>query len=33
MLQTGPVISMAVPSSYNDVTQDKALRDHIGWAW
>lgn len=31
--QTGEVISMAVPSSYNDVTQDKALRDHIGWAW
>ncbi|KAK7058720.1 hypothetical protein SK128_008183 [Halocaridina rubra] len=31
--QTGQVISMAVPSSYNDVTQDKALRDHIGWAW
>ncbi|XP_045127960.1 beta-glucuronidase-like isoform X2 [Portunus trituberculatus] len=30
---TGPVISMAVPSSYNDITQDKALRDHIGWAW
>nr|XP_027216434.1 beta-glucuronidase-like [Penaeus vannamei] len=30
---TGSVISMAVPSSYNDVTQDKALRDHIGWAW
>ncbi|XP_071538657.1 beta-glucuronidase-like isoform X2 [Panulirus ornatus] len=33
MCKTGPVISMAVPSSYNDVTQDKALRDHIGWAW
>ncbi|XP_063847967.1 beta-glucuronidase-like isoform X3 [Scylla paramamosain] len=31
--QTGAVISMAVPSSYNDITQDKALRDHIGWAW
>ncbi|XP_068249999.1 beta-glucuronidase-like isoform X5 [Palaemon carinicauda] len=30
---SGPVISMPVPSSYNDVTQDKALRDHIGWAW
>ncbi|XP_064089809.1 beta-glucuronidase-like isoform X6 [Macrobrachium nipponense] len=30
---SGPVISMAVPSSYNDVTQDKDLRDHIGWAW
>ncbi|CAL4070156.1 unnamed protein product, partial [Meganyctiphanes norvegica] len=32
-LQSGSVISMAVPSSYNDITQDKALRDHIGWAW
>ncbi|XP_050696956.1 beta-glucuronidase-like isoform X2 [Eriocheir sinensis] len=31
--KSGPVISMAVPSSYNDITQDKALRDHIGWAW
>lgn len=31
--ESGPVISMAVPSSYNDITQDKALRDHIGWAW
>ncbi|XP_042211012.1 beta-glucuronidase-like isoform X1 [Homarus americanus] len=31
--KTGAVISMPVPSSYNDVTQDKALRDHIGWAW
>ena len=24
---------MPVPSSYNDVTQDAALRDHIGWVW
>ncbi|KAK3859234.1 hypothetical protein Pcinc_034635 [Petrolisthes cinctipes] len=31
--KSGPVISMAVPSSYNDITQDKDLRDHIGWAW
>ena len=31
--QTGPVIPMPVPSSYNDVTQDKRLRDFVGWAW
>jgi len=24
---------MAVPSSYNDVTQDQSIRDHIGWVW
>lgn len=24
---------MPVPSSYNDITQDKALRDFIGWVW
>ena len=24
---------MPVPSSYNDITQDAAIRDHIGWAW
>lgn len=24
---------MPVPSSYNDITQDSALRDHIGWVW
>jgi beta-glucuronidase len=24
---------MPVPSSYNDVTQDSDIRDHIGWAW
>ncbi|CAJ1064415.1 beta-glucuronidase [Xyrichtys novacula] len=31
--ETGPVIDMPVPSSYNDVTQDPALRDFIGWVW
>ena len=31
--QTGPVIPMPVPSSYNDVTQDKLLRDFTGWVW
>ncbi len=26
-------IPMPVPASYNDITQDKALRDHIGDVW
>ncbi|KAK6179765.1 hypothetical protein SNE40_012050 [Patella caerulea] len=30
---TGAVIPMAVPSSYNDVTEDKNIRDFVGWAW
>lgn len=30
---TGEVMAMAVPSSYNDITQDKTIREHIGWAW
>lgn len=32
-LQTGPVIDMPVPASYNDITQDAKLRDFIGWVW
>lgn len=24
---------MPVPSSYNDITQDKSLRDHVGVVW
>ena len=24
---------MAVPSSFNDVTQDDALRKFVGWVW
>ncbi|XP_071116062.1 beta-glucuronidase-like [Haliotis cracherodii] len=31
--QTGPVIPMPVPSSFNDITQEKALRDYVGWVW
>jgi len=31
--QAGEVIAMPVPSSYNDVTQDRDLRDHVGWVW
>ncbi|KAA0189204.1 hypothetical protein HAZT_HAZT011763 [Hyalella azteca] len=30
---TGTVIAMAVPSSYNEVTEDKNIREHVGWAW
>lgn len=26
-------IEMPVPSSYNDITTDKELRDHVGWVW
>ena len=26
-------IEMPVPASYNDITTDKAIRDHIGWVW
>ena len=33
LAKTGPVILMAVPSSYNDITQDDSLRTFIGWVW
>uniref|UniRef100_A0A1A8QN42 Beta-glucuronidase n=1 Tax=Nothobranchius rachovii TaxID=451742 RepID=A0A1A8QN42_9TELE len=33
LAETGPVIDIPVPSSYNDVTQDPNLRDFIGWVW
>lgn len=26
-------IKMPVPSSYNEITQDPEIRDHIGWVW
>ena len=26
-------IEMPVPASYNDITTDKNLRDHVGWVW
>lgn len=29
----GPVIAIPVPSSYNDISQQKEIREHIGWAW
>ncbi|KAJ8722165.1 hypothetical protein PYW08_004567 [Mythimna loreyi] len=31
--KTGPVITMPVPSSYNDVGEDITLRDHVGVVW
>nr|CAD7259019.1 unnamed protein product [Timema shepardi] len=31
--QTGETIPMPVPASYNDITQDKAIRDHVGLVW
>ncbi|CAG2177099.1 unnamed protein product [Oppiella nova] len=30
---TGDVIPMPVPSSYNDITQSRYLRDYAGWVW
>ncbi|XP_062844852.1 beta-glucuronidase isoform X2 [Trichomycterus rosablanca] len=33
LAETGSVIEMPVPSSFNDVTQDAKLRDFIGWVW
>ena len=27
------VIEMPVPASYNDITTDKSIRDHVGWVW
>lgn len=26
-------IEMPVPASYNDITTDQELRDHVGWVW
>lgn len=33
LCQSVKVMDMPVPSSYNDVTQEASIRDHIGWAW
>ena len=33
IFQTGETIHMPVPASYNDATQDKAIRDHVGLMW
>ncbi|XP_071946567.1 beta-glucuronidase-like [Antedon mediterranea] len=31
--ETGEVIDMPVPSSFNDITQDRKLRDFVGCVW
>ncbi|XP_004380842.1 beta-glucuronidase isoform X1 [Trichechus manatus latirostris] len=31
--ELGPTLDMPVPSSFNDVTQDRWLRGFIGWVW
>ncbi|KFR13652.1 Beta-glucuronidase, partial [Opisthocomus hoazin] len=31
--QSGPVIDMPVPASFNDITQDPTLENYIGWVW
>ncbi|XP_036381718.1 beta-glucuronidase [Megalops cyprinoides] len=33
LAETGPVIDMPVPASFNDITQERRLRDFIGWVW
>ncbi|KAG7279356.1 hypothetical protein CRUP_001264 [Coryphaenoides rupestris] len=33
LAESGPVLDMPVPASYNDITQDPQLRDFIGWVW
>lgn len=32
-VQSGDVMMMPVPSSYNDISTDSSLRDFVGWAW
>ncbi|XP_064251137.1 beta-glucuronidase [Passer domesticus] len=31
--QSGPVIDMPVPASFNDITQEPSLENYIGWVW
>ncbi|GFS74353.1 beta-glucuronidase [Nephila pilipes] len=31
--KSGDVIPMPVPSSFNDITQNKTVRDYLGWSW
>ncbi|XP_043910159.1 beta-glucuronidase isoform X2 [Protopterus annectens] len=33
LAESGPVIDMPVPASFNDITQESQLRDFIGWVW
>ena len=30
---SGDVRPMPVPSSFNDITQEREIRDHVGWSW
>lgn len=32
-MQTKKTIQMPVPASYNDITEDSTLRDHVGTVW
>ena len=32
-VQSGPVIPMPVPSSFNDITTDRNLQNFVGWVW
>ena len=32
-VQTGEVIYMPVPSSFNEITQNRSLREFVGWVW
>ncbi|XP_052024762.1 beta-glucuronidase [Apodemus sylvaticus] len=31
--ESGPTLDMPVPSSFNDITQEAALQNFIGWVW
>ncbi|XP_063002456.1 beta-glucuronidase [Elgaria multicarinata webbii] len=31
--QSGPVMDMPVPASFNEITQDPRLRGYVGWVW
>ncbi|XP_053130817.1 beta-glucuronidase [Hemicordylus capensis] len=31
--QSGPVMDMPVPASFNEITQDPSLRRFVGWVW
>ncbi|CAL1289408.1 unnamed protein product [Larinioides sclopetarius] len=33
LFETGEIIPMPVPSSFNDITQNKTIRDYLGWSW
>jgi len=33
IVQTGVVMPMPVPSSFNDITTDTSLQNFVGWVW